>query len=194
MKKHVPKAGEVDRALRVVLRKLDASLRSLNANAARHMRGGRYETAEQMLEIGKALKGYRDEVTQLQAKWRELKRGDAVGSATTCVRKGKKGLKKDEMTPLWEYYHPILQALERLGGTARKHDIRRQVFEIMRGRLTPCDLSPLPSGRQKRWESRVGWCRKHLVAEGWLHAKPEKGMWKLTPKGSEVARAAEQNS
>jgi len=66
-----------------------------------------------------------------------------------------------------------------------------EAYEVLaeRFRLTEEERAELlPSGRQSRYENRVGWARTYLTKAGLLES-PGRGQFKITPRGLDVLRS-----
>ena len=66
-----------------------------------------------------------------------------------------------------------------------------EAYEVLAERfnLTEEDRAELlPSGRQSRYENRVGWARTYLTKAGLLES-PGRGQFKITPRGLDVLRS-----
>jgi hypothetical protein len=81
----------------------------------------------------------------------------------------------------------LLEVLLSLGGSAPPFDAYPRVTERF-PELTPDDLArKLKDGRTNQWTNRIQWARQNLVAAG-LIDNSEHGIWRLTPRGHELAR------
>ncbi|MCC7363434.1 MAG: restriction endonuclease [Dehalococcoidia bacterium] len=75
---------------------------------------------------------------------------------------------------------PVLQVLDRLGGSGRPREVIRGVADLL-GLSTAQQDEALPSG-QSRFEHRVHWARFYLVKAGYLESGT-RGVWTLTEHG-----------
>ena len=91
-----------------------------------------------------------------------------------------------ESTALWEYYEPVLRALESLGGEATRREIEQRVEPELTSLLKPGDRRTMARGNP-RWKVMVSRARKHLVREGFLE-EATGVKWRITPAGRRVAR------
>jgi restriction system protein len=94
-------------------------------------------------------------------------------------------MKKKEVPTFDELMNPTLQALKRLGGSA---SIDELVPEIVRIMGLPQDIADVPHGNTGRTELeyRSAWARTYLRKAGFIE-NSERGIWALTPKGSQAA-------
>lgn len=158
------------RALKVATRK---ALKGVNQVAGQRMAKGDYATAEGLAATGREVRQFLTEVDALAKRWREVS-----GS-----RGGKKP--KSANTPLWGYYQPILQALDKAGGECRRTDLEAHVERVMASAFQPGDREATRGGRE-RWRVMVQRARRPLIAEGWLEDRGGK-VWGITDSGRRAA-------
>lgn len=180
MKVAVPKRGEVHSAFTTLLKRLSGSVKRINEHAASRMRRGDYAGAEAWAQVGTALHEFRERALGLRAEWQALCR-DAGGKGRKPSRK-----KRGPITPLWEYYQPILRAIVQAGGEARRSEIEPVVFKVMEARLQPGDVE-ISGGRRPRWQNSIRRARRQLIKEGWISVGGSKGVWRVTEKGRVAA-------
>jgi len=77
----------------------------------------------------------------------------------------------------------VLQALNRLGGTAKTSDVERVVADILK--LTPAEREAMHAGKKTKLHYRVAWARFALKKEGLLESSVERGTSTLSEKGKE---------
>jgi hypothetical protein len=171
----VPKRAAVDRALKTAARQVESCLKAVNRDAAAFVRRGRYSEGEGLLVVGREIATFAEKIEEVRNSWRTL-----AGSP--------KGSKEDRpaITPLWQYYEPILQALEGAGGEATRADLEARLPALLEGRLKPGDT--LPIGRIKtRWMAMLRRARRPMIKEGFLDPSPPKGRWRITAEGRRAA-------
>ena len=93
-------------------------------------------------------------------------------------------MKKKEVPQFDELMDPTIKALKRLGGSA---SIDELVPEIVRLVGLPQEVADVPHGNTGRTELeyRSAWARTYLRRAG-LIENSERGIWALTPKGSQT--------
>lgn len=173
----IPRSAEVDKALKATVRAVEKALDALNGQAGKLMSRGQYEKAESLAQTGREVMTFVQEVEALRTRWRALCRGPQA------ERKA-----KNEKTPLWTYYQPILRALEALGGEAKREPLMAEVEKLMAADFKASDRDPLSGGKFQRWQVMVLRARKHMVQEGWI----ESGggfSWRITNAGRRAAKA-----
>ena len=91
---------------------------------------------------------------------------------------------KKDVPQFDELMNPTLQALKQLGGSA---SIDELVPEIVRLLDLPQEITEIPHGSSGRTELeyRSAWARTYLRRAGFLE-NSERGIWALTPKGSQA--------
>lgn len=84
---------------------------------------------------------------------------------------------------------PLLRALGAAPDGLSAREARSRVATDLN--IAPDDLEEmLPSGMQSRFSNRVGWAHDRLKRAG-LSGSPERGFWRLTPQGQEMAKSAQ---
>ena len=139
------------------------------------MARGKYDAAAALAEKGKQIQLFGSELDSLAQRWKK------IGGRGT-----EDGNRKD-VTPLWEYYRPILKAVVELGGDATRKEIEPLVEESMRGRFNERDMDIMQRG-QYRWQLKIRRSRKHLIEEGWLEDNSHT-RWIITESGRQAAMA-----
>ncbi len=80
-----------------------------------------------------------------------------------------------------QYVNPVLQAIKRLGGSARPVEVCRAVAKDLGLEGSPLLEETLSSGVSK-FENKIAWVRLYLVLTGYLD-RSKRGVWTLTKKG-----------
>jgi hypothetical protein len=169
----IPHAQTVRQSLRAVRAAAKNARKGLNKVASERMSKGDYVSAETLATKGKEIIQFESEVDALLKRWRDL-----CGGANRAENKA--------VTPLWNYYQPILQALHNMGGSAHRNDLERQVEQIMGPTFLPGDRKAVSRGRE-RWQLVLRRARKPMTSEGWI----ERGggpTWKITSAGRQAAQ------
>lgn len=96
-------------------------------------------------------------------------------------------------TPQSEYWNPVLEVIEEMGGRGKKSEIKNGVYEKMKHKLVPEDYDRLKSTPIERWWDRAGWAILNMQIQGLL-TNPERGIWEITDKGREYLRRAKSQS
>jgi hypothetical protein len=168
----LPHSREVSRALRTLKAAADKVIRELNRIAGQKIARGDYSAAEELAARGKGLTQFQADIRVLQEKWR------ATSLPSTSRVKG-------NITPLWRYYQPILQALIQRGGEGKAKDVESGVGKLMATALLAGDKVSMAQGRE-RWKVMVRRARKPLISEGWIE-DADGAVWRVTEAGKRVA-------
>lgn len=80
-----------------------------------------------------------------------------------------------------QYVNPVLQAIKRLGGSARPAEVCRAVAKDLHLEGSPVLEETLSTGISK-FDNKIAWVRLYLVLTGYLD-KSKRGVWTLTEKG-----------
>ena len=80
-----------------------------------------------------------------------------------------------------QYVNPVLQAIKRLGGSARPAEVCRAVAKDLGLEGSPVLEETLGSG-VSRFENKIAFVRLYLVLTGYLD-RSKRGVWTLTEKG-----------
>ena len=172
----IPHARTVSKALAAVRVAVKRAQKGLNELAGQRMAKRGLRECGGTRRQSKRDSRFQSELEMLFQKWREL---SAANQKTE---------EKQPITPLWQYFQPILRILVQLGGQARRPDLEAHMQSLMAAAFLPGDTVTLAHGRE-RWRIMVRRARKHLVAEGWIesHHGP---VWKITEAGRNAAEKA----
>lgn len=80
-----------------------------------------------------------------------------------------------------QFVNPVLQAIKRLGGSARPAEVCRAVAKDLGLEGSPILEETLSTGVSK-FENKIAWVRLYLVLGGYLD-RSKRGVWTLTEKG-----------
>jgi len=82
-----------------------------------------------------------------------------------------------------DLFSPLLKAIRDLGGSAGVGEQEIKVAQILR--LTEKDVTDIHRGNRTKLSYRLAWARNYLKRYGLLE-NSRRGIWALTPKGSET--------
>jgi len=88
------------------------------------------------------------------------------------------------------YVNPVLQALKRLGGSARPAEVCRAVAKDLSLEGSSVLEETLSTGVSK-FENKIAWVRLYLVLTGYLD-RSKRGVWTLTEKGKNAPVFSDQ--
>jgi hypothetical protein len=88
-----------------------------------------------------------------------------------------------------DYEIPLLEVLDKMGGSARREDALRALEQHMSDRLGDVDRAALTSGAI-RWEKTASWAVKSMKTNGLLESTDVSGWgtWKITEAGRALLR------
>lgn len=181
--------SNVSSAFEMLLEEVEAEIDFVNGVGSKAFGGRDYEKAKEALERAATLTGFRDKVAVLRKEWEAIA---AVAEReedeeTKADRRNLGRLRKGLRTPESVYYVPILQALQKMGGSGKVADVLEKVGKIMKSILQEVDYEPLASSPDNpRWRNTAQWARNSMIHEGLLQADSPRGVWTMTEKGRGV--------
>lgn len=89
------------------------------------------------------------------------------------------------------YFWPVIEALKKLGGSARPAEVREEIAAKL-GISDTAQGETLQSGFP-RFDNQVAWARFYLVKAGIIDSS-SRGVWTLTEKGRALARLSHQEA
>ncbi len=172
----LPSRRKTDRTLADALRAVRATVKEANKEAGRLVANGNYQAAEGLVTLAKAASTFQGEISTLRQRWREIAYG-----------KSSHGKTKVERTPLWEYYKPILAALQALNGTATRQELEKHLETSIPSILKSGDLQVDAHGKP-RWKFMVRRARRPMIQEKFI--EPGSGKkWVMTAAGRKALEA-----
>jgi len=172
----IPRNKEVTQAIRSLVRQIRLATKETNQLAAKHLARGDYNRAQSLIAVAQTISAFGNEVSQLNERWREVR---------SACKKPKKA--KDNQTPLWEFYRPILQALASLRGEATRKEIEGKLERTLTSSLKEGDFVTNTRG-VPRWKRMVGQAKKHMIAEDFITGEGST-KWQITSKGEQAAKS-----
>lgn len=79
-----------------------------------------------------------------------------------------------------QYFGPVLEALEALGGSGRPAEVRNWIAQSLK--IRDVELSELLDGGGPRFDNQIGWARFYLSNGGYIDSS-ERGVWNITEQG-----------
>jgi restriction system protein len=89
------------------------------------------------------------------------------------------------------YFWPVIEALKKLGGSARPAEVREEIAAKL-GISDTAQAETLQSGFP-RFDNQVAWARFYLVKAGLIDSS-SRGVWALTQKGQALTRLTHQEA
>ena len=178
--------SNVSSAFEMLLEEVEAEIDFVNGVGARAFEGRDYDKTKEALERSGLLTVLRDKVAGLRREWQELAAlaEREEDEETRAERRNLGRLRKGQRTPEFAYYLPILQVLEKMGGSGKVADVLDRIGRVMKLVLKDVDHDPLASDPSNpRWRNTAQWARNSMVHEGLLRADSPRGVWQITELG-----------
>lgn len=178
--------SNISSAFEMLLEEVEAEIDFVNDAGAKAFEGRDYGKAKEALERSGTLTAFRDRIATLRKEWEEMA---AVAERdedeeTRAQRRNLGKLRKGVRTPESAYYRPILQVLDKMGGSGKVADVLDRVGKFMKPVLKKVDYDPLASDSGNlRWRNAAQWARNSLVREGLLKTDSPRGVWEISGKG-----------
>jgi hypothetical protein len=167
-------------ALQVLKEEVEKEIDVANRAVTDCLARGDHGEAEKSLQRSKALTAFRDKVAALAGEWEDLS-GSVERGGNERIPGSSTGRLKP--TPLKEYIKPILQVLEKMGGSGEADVVVERVGRAMKPMLREVDYNPLKSDGMPRWRKNVHWARHRMVKEDLLNPYSRRGIWEISEKG-----------
>jgi hypothetical protein len=168
--KRIPRSQAVRKAIRSVRQATQLSLKALNAYASQRMARGDYAAAESAAAKGRELRAFLADIETLRKRWREVSGGGGA---------------KKEVTPLWAFYQPVLQAVIDAGGECKRDAIEATIARTTGPALLTGDKDKNMRGRE-RWQVMIRRALKAMANEGWV-VHEGASLWSITSEGRRAA-------
>lgn len=183
--------SNVSSAFEMLLEEVEAEIDFVNSVGAKAFEARDYDKAKEALGRSGELTALRDKVAGLRKEWEQLAAAAdrEEDEETKAERRNLGKLRKGVRTPTEAYYQPILQALDKMGGSGQTAEVLDRVGKLMKGVLKDVDYQPLASSPDNlRWRNAAQWARNSMVTEGLLKADSPRGVWEITDKGREMLK------
>ena len=82
------------------------------------------------------------------------------------------------------FFEPVIDALKKLGGSARPTEVRDTIATTLN--IMDQQRSELMPGGASRFENQIAWARFYLAKADYIDST-KRGVWTLTDKGRRVA-------
>jgi restriction system protein len=185
--------NEIAAAFEILIGEIETAVDDLNERGAEAFRRGDHNIIDPTLDRAKRLTAFRNRVKDLQREGERLfsqhsaRPTGATRSASLPDQRTRRPslaqrLERGLRTPEDSYRMPILETIEKLGGSARVGEVLDLIGEKMAPQFTEYDRHALKSG-EERWRNAAQWCRLTLVREGLLSSDSPQGIWELTEQG-----------
>jgi hypothetical protein len=180
-------------AFDILLKEIEAEIKLINDSGAEAFLANDHCKAGEFVDRARNVKAFEEEVKKFRDKWIYMQSSVAslVSKKSRAKRRDLGRLPCGERTTESEYYIPILQVLDRMGGKGEVKDVLEEVKKIMEPKLKPADYEPLNSNSNElRWRRSAQWARFDMVKQGLLRADSPRGVWEMTEEGRIYLRRA----
>ena len=149
--------------LEMLLEEMDSIITQLNQQGVQLLKKKQYSEAKKIITQAETILAFQAKLQAQREEWfqtvvpstRKTRKTKKTGSRTMTTL-----LEPGLRTPMEAYQHPILQALDQLGGSGRVGDILDLVEEMMKDKLNKYDYQPIPSNPKIfRWRKTAQWSR-----------------------------------
>lgn len=124
---------------------------------------------------------------------RSRSRNDQGGEVSLVIR-SKRAQKGTAITPRSEYRPFIIDALMKLGGTAKQSEIFAIIEQWMANRFTDHDLSVNQDGYTQKWKNFAAVEKSNMIKDGLLRDDSSWGIWEITEKGMTTLQEIQNKS
>lgn len=179
----------VEAAFEILLEEIESEIEFLNKIGAKSFENREYEKAKNALEDVAYVTEFREKINRLSRDWQSAYgiKQNSKNKENQSERQNLGRLRRGLRTREDAYYQPILEALEKLGGSAPMSDVLDLVFRNMKDVLRDVDCEPLASDPgMPRWRSTAQWARNSMVKEGILLSDSPRGVWELSESGKKL--------
>ncbi len=172
-------------AFEILLEEIEADIDVVNQQGSRAFERRDYDAARDVLERVAKITSFREKLDALRREWTQIAGPPEEDDEETQLHRRDLGrLQRGQRTPEQEYYRPILQSLEELGGSAPLAEVLDRVHDIMSARLRDVDFQPLASDPAlPRWRNAAQWARNSMAREGLLKSDSPRGIWEISDAG-----------
>jgi restriction system protein len=185
-------SDDVSAALQLLAESLHGEVQRINAEGAKAMQNGDYDTAQSVIDFARRLTDFCARVSALNAEWLTLEdlRDKATPAVQEIVSKRFFGRQKSgDITPQEDYCAYILKVLVEMGGRGKTKEVIASVGERMKAVLKPKDYERTASRvKELRWENTTRWARQRMVEDGRLKSNSPNGVWEISSVGREWPR------
>jgi hypothetical protein len=175
---------DVNQALEALDEAVRSSLESAKAQGARAFENGQFELAKRAADEGKTIEAFVEEVTRIKRRWENLQNvsQESNQSLEKAVHTGSSKPSSDPGNPEG-LIQPILRLLEDMGGTAQRDDVIARLEQALIEEKQFSNGDNAASGLPAGWQEIVITAQRIMVKRGLLHARPQRGIWQITPQG-----------
>lgn len=175
---------DVNEAIGALEEAVRSSLEAAKTDGAKAFEAGQFERAKQAADEGKTIEAFIEEVARLKRRWENLQTVSKETNRTieTPVHQRGGPPSGDPLNPE-RLIQSVLRVLEDLGGKAQRDDVCDRLEQVVLEQVRSANGGNPESGLPTGWEETLVTVQRMMVKRGLLHAKPQRGIWQITPQG-----------
>ena len=171
------RTNKVQSSFRVLQKRLSVVVKRINAEAAAQMKLGRYDSAKELMEVGRSFSQFYPKVNEISKDWDDL-------TAQTISQLGDLGLttaiRQVKVTSPNALCIPALVVALKRGGTAEMADVISGLDSAGAALWKDGDL--VQTGGTLQWQLTLGKSYRLCQRRGFVEKRTD-GIWKITEKG-----------
>ncbi len=153
---------------------------NINSSQAIHNKKDAFARVEKICEFRDKVASLRPELNELMDKARR-RHGRGRG---TSKRRNYGKIPRGTRTSEEEFFRPILESLNEMGGAGSMTDVLDCVFKKMDSSLKDVDRKMLESNsKMPRWRNTAQFARNQMTKQGLLRGGSQRGIWEITDAG-----------
>lgn len=174
----------VSEAIQALEQAVRSSLEAAKAQGAEAFGAGEFERAKQAADEGKTIEAFVEEVARLKRRWENLQHVSKESSQVmeSPVHHEVSPSSRDPLNPE-QLIQSVLRILEDLGGTAQRDDVLDRLEQVVLEQVRSTNGGSPNAGIPTGWQDTLTMVQKMMIKRGLLHAKPQRGVWQITPQG-----------
>jgi hypothetical protein len=183
----IPKSEGVVSAFRLLAKKLEATRKKINTQAAKDMKADKYDAAQKRIGIGRAVADFAQRAEAFADEWKRLTKASKLAAAKPANEPLAGSGKPSTRTPTWKFCVPALKTLAASDAEMTFDQVLAGVEKQVSSILTESDLAIFRD--KPRWHATLLRAHRQCQREGWIEKRRD-GAWKITPKGNATAMAS----
>jgi hypothetical protein len=175
---------DVTDALDILLEELEKVIKGNKQCANGASDGSNYRQAKEYLDGAESLESFWREARKLQCDIKDFVRGKRRNRSRQKPRASISRLPRGCRTSEKQFFAPILESLDEMGGSGAARDVLGRVYNKVEPILKEADHQPVPSdSNTPRWRKSAQFARNELVQKGFLNHESPHGTWEITDIG-----------
>ncbi|MBE0635606.1 winged helix-turn-helix domain-containing protein [Candidatus Bipolaricaulota bacterium] len=175
---------DVNEALQALEDAVRSTLEAAKVHGARAFETGQFELAKRAADDGKTIEAFVEEVARIKRRWENLQNvsQESTRSLDAPVHVRSQNHSGDPINPE-VLIQSILRVLEDMGGTAQRDDVIERLEQTLTEAQKTSNGESAAAGLPVGWGEMLMAAQKMMVKRGLLHARPQRGIWQITPQG-----------